>query len=215
MNSPYAPHMDRKTTKIELDNGLKVLREAQNAYGRTQSDTYLSAKAKQHQNDEKFAEIVAKLKNKSKKYEEKIYATPTFGQMPPLMVNYGFYKPKDSALMGNCNHCAEAVQKLFGKRDIPSLNLVIDLYDSNKKPIGNHVFTLTNFPDGMVPTNPKTWGENAIITDMWSSFSMKLKDAMRYYENMFGANIKKCNFSLFQSNSIEQLKTIALKNIFR
>ena len=114
----------------------------------------------------------------------------------PRLIEYG-KNFKDGHLIGNCGECANVVQAEFAEKSIPSVNVTFAYNNKETGVFCNHAFTLTNIPKGIIMENPNTWGDEAIITDLWSGISMKKKDAFEYYEKEFNIpNIRKSTFRL-------------------
>ncbi len=180
----------RIARRIRDNNALisaeKILREAQNKYGRTNSATYLELKAAKHKGNPLYADVSEKLRRKAGEYREnlmyQIYRSIAYVQK----------KPETEALLGDCGECAQAIQKEFYVRQgTPTVNVVMEVFDKNlvgQVPKRNHAFNLSNINPGVQIENPRTWGSGAVITDLWSGIVKKRDDAIDYLKTLFNVN---------------------------
>lgn len=90
----------------------------------------------------------------------------------------------------NCGEQAVLVsQKLDEKgikNDIISMNTVRSTPNCHFV-TGGHTFCVIDGADGMNLQNPETWGENAVIADMWSGTVAKVKEAIDFFETFIQA----------------------------
>ncbi|MBQ8848558.1 MAG: hypothetical protein IJ003_06395 [Candidatus Gastranaerophilales bacterium] len=205
---PYRPERLSQTkteNRAQRDLALKVLREAQGRYGKVDSSTYLDLKALQHKADIKYTNVCSRMKEHSKELSARINPEDEYygySKADEQLIAYYKSRKDNGQLIGNCGECAEAVQALFYKENqTPAVNICMNMYDNDGKYQGNHVFTITNFPKGILAETPDTWGDETIITDLWSSISMKKRDAFRYYEKIFNTNINKASFDIMPASS--------------
>lgn len=100
----------------------------------------------------------------------------------------------------DCVKSAELVQQEFDKMGIKALNIYMDMHTPQGLPRGGHVFTITNFPEKIMADAPPTWGEDAIITDLYSGISMKKADAIEFYNSKYGIDFNKSSFYAAPAN---------------
>ena len=85
----------------------------------------------------------------------------------------------------NCGEQAVLVsQKLDNKgvkNDIISMNTVRTTPNC-RFVTGGHTFCVIDGAEGMSIQDPETWGENAVVVDMWSGTIAKAKEAIKFFE---------------------------------
>ncbi len=174
--------------KAPLVQAEKVLREAQNIYGRTHSATYLTLKSFQHKGQDKYASVISRMQPKIEQYAEDIF----FRNYATAAYNEG------RNLSGDCGECAKAVQKRFLKEAAPAINVVMEITEKDKASKSNHMFTLSNISPDADISKPTTWGKDSVITDLWGGFAKKTQDALEYLQNLFKFNpeVQKIDYKL-------------------
>ena len=173
----------RKETKEGLKKAETLLRKSQNKYGRPNSATYIQMKVNAHKDNPQYKEISTKLLANAEEYSEAIMYKP-YSSVARVTKGREAQKP----LYGDCGECAQAIQNeyLF-QHNQPTVNVVMNIRKSNGG-FSNHAFNLSNIKKGINPKDPKTWGKEAIVTDLWAGIAMKSSDAIKYYQEIFGAN---------------------------
>lgn len=174
--------------KAPIIQAEKVLREAQNIYGRTHSATYLTLKSLQHQDQNKYASVISRMRPKVEQYAEDIFFR-----------NYATAAYKEGRnLPGDCGECAKAIQKRFLKEGTPAINVVMEITQKGENLKSNHMFTLSNISPDADIAKPRTWGKDSVITDLWGGFAKKTQDALGYLQNLFKVNpdVQKVEYKL-------------------
>lgn len=173
--------------RIETKNGLynaeEVLRKSQNKYGRPNSSTYIQLKVNSHKDNPKYQEVSKKLRENAERYSEDILYRPY------LLVGHSTKgRVKGQILVGNCGECAQAIQnEFFLQKKQLTVNVVMNVRKENGG-FYNHAFNLSNIKKGVKANDPKSWGKESIVTDLWSGIAMKSSDAIKYYEDLFSVN---------------------------
>lgn len=176
----------REQTKSGLLMAESVLREARNKYGKPNSASYIEMKTLQHKNDPKYTDILNKLNDNAEEYSESLKYKPY------LNINFTIHSGKKDGMkyVGDCGECAQVIQNEFViKHGKPTVNVVLNANKENGE-FCNHAFNLSNMQEGAKIDDPKTWGEQAIITDLWSGIAKKAQDAITYFNQIFMINPK-------------------------
>ena len=105
------------------------------------------------------------------------------------MVRYG-YPEKDAVEMvvketgfANCGEQAILVSKKLDAEGIE--NKIIQMYicqnGSWHYVTGGHAFCLIGTSDNMAVQDPETWGDEAVVVDMWSGIVQKASEALKFF----------------------------------
>ena len=105
------------------------------------------------------------------------------------MVRYG-YPEKDAVEMvvketgfANCGEQAILVSKKLDAEGIE--NKIIQMYicqnGSWHYVTGGHAFCLIGTSDNMAVQDPETWGDDAVVVDMWSGIVKRVPEALNFF----------------------------------
>lgn len=184
-----------------LKTGEAVLREFKKEFPVLHSNTYLAIRRFQHQDSNKFAKILPKIQKVEQKYNQGVGLTremtdDVFDEVLSGSSSFGTYVTKLKEVLafikyGNCGEYSDIVDfKLINKGE-NSHNIAMSFKDpktGKERNYGKHVFTVFGFKEGAQLTNPKTWGQDAVVVDAWANIVMRSNDAIEYFKTMFCFN---------------------------
>jgi len=87
---------------------------------------------------------------------------------------------------GNCGEIVQIISDELDKRDIPHKNIKFTI-TGGKNTFKDHVFTVIGMKKNAIPSEPHTWGNNAVIIDGWRNFVLSVPDGIREYEKFYQA----------------------------
>ena len=132
-------------------------------------------KVAQHKNNPKNTDINGKLLENAERYSEAIMYKPYLS-----VARNPQGRSCVETLVGDCGECAQAIQHEFlSRHQQPTVNIVMNIKKSNGG-FSNHAFNLSNIKKGANPKDPKTWGKEAIITDLWAGIAKKTTTRRRF-----------------------------------
>lgn len=83
----------------------------------------------------------------------------------------------------NCGEQADLLTDEFFKKGLEVHKVQVEY-----KPIADHAFLVFNAKENADWTNPKTWGNKAIIVDPWSNFVLQAREALEQFTKAFNPN---------------------------
>lgn len=187
--------------KKNIEIGRKVLSEINNEFNRPMhSHTMVDAKILAHQDDPKFSKVVEKLKTLSQKQmaeHAEILAQRKYSSTGSLDETITrVYEDTKKYGYADCNERALVTYEKLSKKGLPAfnLNMIVENANqngSNSAPIKNHIFSIFDVKKGAKISDPKTWGNNAVVVDWWSNTVMGFKDAEEYFKKVLNFNPEK------------------------
>ena len=91
----------------------------------------------------------------------------------------------------NCGEQATLLQDVFLKNGKEAHLVGIYFYNNNntsaaEDDVINHGFVVSGLRADADITDPKTWGNEAVVTDPWSNVVLGAREALEYFRMMFG-----------------------------
>ena len=193
-------------------------------FGYPKSDSFIKLRIFKHQNDIKYAEMIEKLKVKAKEYADKFmdsyfieYAMNKFNKELPRQ---DFYKKLAENVkkynVANCEQQAELLCGKFNEKGIKAkvVNFFINTkHNKQRRECGSHSFVVLDMKQGAKISNPKTWGEDAVLVDTWTNQAEPTEIGLKYLQEMFIFNPKTEYIEYIDPN--KPLKVGFIGKIFR
>ena len=138
-----------------------------------------------------------------KKLESKIDKTRNIVDMK-TRCGLDMYQAVDCAVRetqtANCGEQAVLVSNFLNNRGVLNKIVSMDVYKNKSLsyPICGHSFCVIGLDKNADLTNPKTWGGDAVIVDLWSNTVKQARKAISFFSDMMGVN-KKQNKVIFHS----------------
>jgi len=101
----------------------------------------------------------------------------------------------------NCGERAYYLHNLMNQKGID--NTIIEI--SGNSASNSHVFNVIGLDKNADINNPETWGENAIVVDVWAKKLTSAKSAIEYYKDFLG----------YDENNPMQFKKLDTNEIFK
>lgn len=188
---------NRRVLTQNLYNGEKVLKEFKSEYPYIKSNTKYNTIIDRHKDDERYADILPRLRGQSQLSGLVVYQIRSSYQSQPNKINYLKQAVKFSKV-ANCQECAFLIHDKLEKAGIPSQNIRLNFeqkngFDTTK----NHAFTVIGMNKNADVSNPKTWGKNAVIIDAWSNMVTRVREGIDFIKQTFKFDPEKenCVFS--------------------
>ena len=189
VNLNHIPHYKPIPSQNLLIAGKIALEDFKREYGTPVSSTYLSQIMKDPNISPYQYENLAILRYETIqdiKHMRSYFKSSSFDSYKGYIETLKAYI-KDHGSSMNCQECADLMGNLLYEKGIPSTNIF--MYSTNKKGEQisrvSHVFTVMGMDKNADLTNPDTWGENALICDIWADKCMKAKDGIEFYKDFF------------------------------
>lgn len=188
-----------------LNENVRLARQEIRAFhqefGYPRSDSFIKLRIYKHQNDIKYAEIIEKLKMKTKEYADKFvndYLIELFTAKAKCEISKQEYynelgKITKKYNFANCEQQAELLCNRLNEKGNRAKVVNFFISTKNKKQrreCGSHSFVILDMKQGAKISDPKTWGEDAVLADTWSNQVAPASMGLKYLQEMFVFNPK-------------------------
>lgn len=211
-----------------LNENVRLARQEIRAFhqefGYPKSDSFIKLRIFKHQNDIKYADIIEKLKIKTKEYSDRFVNNYLF----ELFTNKGnskisrreYYQELGQIIkkynFANCDQQSELLCNQLNEKGIKAKVVNFFIYTKNNKQrreCGSHSFVILDMKQGAKISNPKTWGEDAVLVDTWINQAEPTDIGLKYLQEMFVFNPKTEYIEYIDPN--KPLKVGFIGKIFR
>lgn len=180
--------------KAQKSLGEKMMKEYRKNYPQYfHSNTLVTSFIIRHNGDRAFKPINKNLQSLADRYNEEIdNVRKKYGG------NYDSWSSfiddlKRAVLSENAANCGEQaflMQDVFLKNGEEAHNVCMTFYTKKDKIYGNHSFVVSGLSRNADIANPKTWGNEAVVTDPWSNVVLGAREAIDYFRKILGFNPK-------------------------
>ena len=191
--------------KAQKSLGEKMMKEYRRNYPQYfHSNTLVKSFITRHNGDRAFKPVNKNLQSLADRYNEEIdNVRKKYGG------NYDSWSSfiddlKRAVLSENAANCGEQaflMQDVFLKNGEEAHNVCMTFYTKKDKIYGNHSFVVSGLSRNADIANPKTWGNEAVVTDPWSNVVLGAREAIDYFRKIFGFNPK------YHRETFEQIDT--------
>ncbi|MDD3236565.1 MAG: hypothetical protein PHV37_00530 [Candidatus Gastranaerophilales bacterium] len=179
--------------KQNLRVGEDVLRSFKKEFPALKSNTLVDLHIMNVKDTERFQSVLPDLRRLSERYGDNLYQvrreiiTPYKDeQLPRYVERTGeLLKKKPYA---NCSESSYFIKQALKEKGETPTRLTMDVINKkNGYPVDgkDHVFNIFGLKENADPTNPKTWGNQAVVVDAWSNFVMEAKNALETFNRIF------------------------------
>lgn len=186
--------------KAQKRLGEKMLREYRKTYPRNfHSSSLVDSFIIRHNGDRAFKSVNKKLRNLADRYNEEIDIVRLKYQNKDYPSWEVYIDTLKKAVLSrnaaNCGEQADLMQDIFFKNGMDAHNVCMTFYTKkstfrDEKMYRNHVFIVTGLKQDADITKPKTWGNEAVVTDPWSNVVLSAGEAIDYFRKILGFNPK-------------------------
>lgn len=180
--------------KAQKSLGEKMMKEYRRNYPQYfHSNTLVKSFITRHNGDRAFKPVNKNLQSLADRYNEEIdNVRKKYGG------NYDSWSSfiddlKRAVLSENAANCGEQaflMQDVFLKNGEEAHNVCMTFYTKKDKIYGNHSFVVSGLSRNADIANPKTWGNEAVVTDPWSNVVLGAREAIDYFRKILGFNPK-------------------------
>lgn len=186
-----------------LTTGHCIINQFNRLYPNVQSSTMMDIKAKQTvKTNPASAQVMQEQADKCMdKYVEMLDNNPLkenfsnenyINQIKQNIVQYN---------IANCGEMAYLVQDELNKKGID--NKVIEI--GGDKNYQSHVFNVIGMDKNANPSDPSTYGKNAVVIDTWAKKVMPFDDAVKYYNDFFLYNENNSTMT-FKEDKLDEIR---------
>ena len=180
--------------KAQKSLGEKMMKEYRRNYPQYfHSNTLVKSFITRHNGDRAFKPVNKNLQSLADRYNEEIdNVRKKYGG------NYDSWGSfiddlKRAVLSENAANCGEQaflMQDVFLKNGEEAHNVCMTFYTKKDKIYGNHSFVVSGLSRNADIANPKTWGNEAVVTAPWSNVVLGAREAIDYFRKILGFNPK-------------------------
>ena len=196
--------------KAQKSLGEKMMKEYRRNYPQYfHSNTLVESFITRHNGDRAFKPVNKNLQSLADRYNEEIENVRK--KYDGNYDSWGSFIDdlKRAVLSENAANCGEQallMQDVFLKNGEEAHNVCMTFYTKEDKIYGNHAFVVSGLSRNADIANPKTWGNEAVVTDPWSNVVLGAREAIDYFRKIFGFNPK------YHRETFEQIDKIDVRN---
>lgn len=184
--------------------GERFLKLFNSSYPRLHSNSALEFKILKIKDNPRYQKILPKIVEIADKYFNKELSSIRIKMYKHYFTNLNSFETlslkintlKKLIQKYNCADCgerAEILQYNLLSNGIKAHKITMEVKNKSllkrfNNDMNNHSFVVIGMKDGAILTNPKTWGNKAVIVDAWSKICLPAKDALQYFETLLNFN---------------------------
>lgn len=174
--------------KENMRIGEDALKSFKKEYPYIKSNTFVTMKLNQHIESDLYKNLNKKLMKLKFIYD---FGVGINREYQRKNARYGsIYSIVKKAIAqrkyGNCGEESVLLVNDFKKWKEPPQMCFMEI--NNKKTgkcLGNHIFPVIGIKKNVDKSNPKRWGNEAVVVDPWLNVVMKSRDAIEYFKTQF------------------------------
>ena len=191
-NLDNMPHYKIVPSKHPIIEAQKTLEHFHSDFGEVKSPTYIAQIIKKRSQEGADDEEISDLMLKRHEYHiglSKIRSEMNqYGYMnnavycillTSFMAKYGTYL--------NCGECSSLIKNMLDKKGVEAHNVYMTTQNEQGERVNKaeHVFTVINMKEDAKINDPSTWGDDAVVCDVWANIAMGKDEAIEYYRDLF------------------------------